>query len=545
MRKLFTLILLSAVCLLSHAALTDIESMPNVPYLKSTALQPGTTADITICIKSERSIGSIKGTFVFPAGITVNSVKGVGDENLNELTNVFLFGGCGGHSEIATVNVTVSPDMELGEYEMTIDDYQMVEEDNYNQDYKGSTTTKLIIQRAAVVEEQGEDCIFMVRPFTATSGDTTIPVQLKNNLDVANFKLVVEYPDGIAAKTGRGVSVIVNKDNLYSSEDVSTTALSISQAYDASTRIATYTVSNTATDTYMASDDFFAAFELPITVANDAAGVYNVKVTVSDITAYDTDVDPDCTSPISIPGGEYMFSVFVGQSTSDAILYGIYDDAAKAAAMAALKGGSADITQTNLDDSFAPNDVLVYGPTATTYRREVKAGWGTICLPFAVQADEDIIYYTLSSATNESITLTKVDGLAANEPGFFKANAGVRAMQADGYVWAKAAGEKDAIAGLTLTGCYAQTNLASGAGYYISGGKLYGDGANVKPFRAYLAGSVAGGAKALTIYASDETGLHDITSQFTQEEIYNLQGMKHQQMQHGINIIGGKKVLVK
>lgn len=536
---------MSAVCLLSHAALTDIESMDNVPYLKSTVLQPGTTADITICIKSERSIGSIKGTFVFPEGITVNSVKGVGDENLNELTNVFLFGGCGGHEEIATVNVTVSPDMKLGEYEMTIDDYQMVEEINYNQDYKGSTTTKLIIQRAAVVKEQGEDYFFKVSPFTAAAGNTNITVQLKNKLDVANFVLVVEYPNGIAARTGRGVSVNVKKDNLYSGVYGGVAALSINQSVSA--QVATYTVSNAETDTYMASDVFFDAFELPITVANDAAGVYNVKVTVSDITAYDTEVDPDCTSPISnIPGGEYMFSIFVGQSTSDVILYGIYDDAAKDAAMDALKGGSADVTQTNLDDNFTPSDVLIYGQSATHYNRSSSNQWGSICLPYAVESGDDVQYYTLSKADAESVTFSPVDALQADQPAFFRLSGSELATSGQGYCMPITPAEQSPVNDLTLTGTYTTQEITRGNGLYLSNNTLYSGNFILKPFRSYVATPSGNAAKSLRVFVEDdETGLQEITGKLSSEDIYNLQGMKLRKMQQGINIVNGRKVIVK
>lgn len=538
---------MSAVCLLSHAALTDIESMDNVPYLKSTVLQPGTTADITICIKSERSIGSIKGTFVFPEGITVNSVKGVGDENLNELTNVFLFGGCGGHEEIATVNVTVSPDMKLGEYEMTIDDYQMVEEINYNQDYKGSTTTKLIIQRAAVVKEQGEDYFFKVSPFTAAAGNTNITVQLKNKLDVANFKLIVEYPNGITpTKSGRSYAKpTIIADNLYSTTDSEVEALSVS-APSVSGNVATYKVNNDALDTYMATGEFLPALSLPITVANGAVGVKNVKIAISDIEAYDVDEDPDFENAISIPGGEYMFSIFVGQSTSDVILYGIYDDAAKAAAMEALKGGSADVTQTNLDDSFTPSDVLIYGQSATHYNRSSSNQWGSICLPYAVESGDDVQYYTLSKADTESVTFSPVDALQADQPAFFRLSGSELATSGQGYCMPTTPAEQSPVNDLTLTGTYTTQEITRGNGLYLSNNTLYSGNFILKPFRSYIATPSGNAAKSLRVFVEDdETGLQEITGKLSSEDIYNLQGMRLREMQQGINIVNGRKVIVK
>lgn len=547
MKKTFLLLVLSVMCIMVRAEYTDLDSREYMPYLKSTALQPGTTGNIDVCVKfGQNIIGTVLVTFDLPDGITINDITGeCGHVNYNPVNNKCLFGYCDGLEVIAHVNVTVDADMPLGDYEMTLRDYQIVEQVNYNQDYKGDATTKLTIQRAQAIEVQDENYPFKVTPFVVANGSNDITVQMKNQYDVASFKLTVQYPEGIAARTGRGVSPTVINDNLYSTTYGGVTPLSISQNYNQETRTATYTVSNSEIDTYLASDNFFDAFTLPISVdASTASAVSSIKVAVSDIVAYNTDVDVNCENPIYIHGGEYMFSVFVGNSTGDVILYGIYDDAAKTAAMSALKGGSVDITQTNLDESFAPNDVLVYDHTNTRYARNVKAGWGSICLPFAVDSNDDIVYYTMSAANNESITLQKVNGLDANEPGFFKANAGDRSMQSGGYNWARTAGEGSELNGLTLTGCYETTNLASGAGYYISGGKLYADGATIKPFRSYIAGSVANG-RTLSILVDDETGLHDITSQLSNEDIYNLMGVRQSAMQRGVNIVGGKKILVK
>ena len=97
--------------------------------------------------------------------------------------------------------------------------------------------------------------------------------------------------------------------------------------------------------------------------------------------------------------------------------------------------------------------------------------------------------------------------------------------------------------GLTMKGTYETFDLVNGAGYYISNNKLYSDGAKIRPFRAYIEGAAS--VKSLSIFLEDETGLVDITDKFSEEDIYNLQGMKLNKTQKGVNIVGGKKVLVK
>ena len=242
--------------------------------------------------------------------------------------------------------------------------------------------------------------------------------------------------------------------------------------------------------------------------------------------------------------GEYMASLFMDESKGDAILYGHYNDDAKAAAQAALKGGSADITEATVDGDLALNDVLVYGKTNTSYSRNVTAGnYGTICLPYTLASDANVQYYTLSNVQPDKVVFAPAANVAANEPALFKAKNATISSESTGYCLAKTAGTGAEFGGLQLTGTYAPLNLASEAGYYVSDNKLYKDGATVAPFRAYLAGTAH--VNGLRIFIDGETGLEEITDQLSNDDIYNLQGVKLQKTQKGVNIVGGKKIFVK
>lgn len=259
-------------------------------------------------------------------------------------------------------------------------------------------------------------------------------------------------------------------------------------------------------------------------------GVYTVKL--KDITLTDTDGDEYT--------GEYYFSVFVGQSAGDAILYGNYDATAKATATAALVGGTADITTTNLAD-FAPNDVLVLGKTNTTYNRTVT-GLGTVCLPIDLPVDGAATYYTLKEAGASGVVFTKAETtVPANTPVLVKGNI---AVSAEGYAWPESV-TPFTKGDWTIKGTYTKMEDVTGV-YYAAGDKLYKatTAITINPFRAYLESTSS--AKSLKVYLDDETtGLIDITDQLSDEDIYNIQGMKLQKAQRGINIINGKKVLVK
>ena len=111
--------------------------------------------------------------------------------------------------------------------------------------------------------------------------------------------------------------------------------------------------------------------------------------------------------------------------------------------------------------------------------------------------------------------------------------------------------------GLTLKGTFTSKTVYSG--YYLdaNSGKLHSiqawydeksDGLTIPAFRAWLDGNVSSEAKALNIIIDDEevTAI-DALNAFIQgkADIYGLDGQKRSDLQKGINIVNGKKILVK
>ena len=101
--------------------------------------------------------------------------------------------------------------------------------------------------------------------------------------------------------------------------------------------------------------------------------------------------------------------------------------------------------------------------------------------------------------------------------------------------------------GKEFTGVFATTNVT---GYILNadGTKFESTTADVKPFNAYFAAD--GSAKSLNIVINGEetNGIEAISnSQLINgnEPIYNLNGQRLEQKQRGVNIIGGRKVVVR
>ena len=102
-----------------------------------------------------------------------------------------------------------------------------------------------------------------------------------------------------------------------------------------------------------------------------------------------------------------------------------------------------------------------------------------------------------------------------------------------------------------LVGTTAPTNVAAEAVYGLSGNQFVKNNAagNIPAGKAFiLAASVPASVKNFTlVFEDDETGIIE-TRTATREEvesIFDLSGRRLSQPQRGINIINGKKVVVK
>lgn len=554
MKKFFTLTLMVFACLLTNAQTTDISSMTDIVYFKDAVIQKGGTADITLMVKSEKNIGSAQFKFSFPEGITINGVTTPGIYTERATVNDYsVLGGLEGHKEVATFHVTASKDMEPGSYEMKIIACQVANADNTTEELYGSNiVSALKVQRTDIVTPQGTDYTLMASPFAVASGATTmeIPVDFKTTGYVRNIEFTIDYPEGmLTTKNGKKYSLLVNTSRFDTGSGASLTVAAANGTNVSFTNGELDLVKPNTSGNLLT---------IPVTLTGVNDGVYTIKF--KDIKVYVTDADANDIKTVTIPN--YNFSVFVGNSTTDAnpILYGLYTKEVVSAlsgdanVKAMLKDvATIDATSAVVKDFDTAAAIgkmcatkLLYSKLAeSTYTNMYRTttGWSSICVPFKVTSNSSIQYYEVSNTVSDGIVLKEVASVAANTPAFCKATQAVTLTQ-PGYIIPGTPAEGASAAGLTTKGTYSKISLADGAGYYLSGGKLYNDGATVQAFRAYLEGSFAS-AKELRIYLEETTGIRDITDEFSKEEIFNLQGIKMNKTQKGVNIINGKKVLVK
>ena len=220
--------------------------------------------------------------------------------------------------------------------------------------------------------------------------------------------------------------------------------------------------------------------------------------------------------------------------------------------------GGALYTDTNIDKK----DFSLAEASQASVAINLDAGkYATRIFPFAPGAIDGIKFYSCENVEGERAQIDEVVTPEANKPYILKATKDVE-TELSGWGTAVA----DSYTQGWLTGVYTATTIAAsveptaendGAYRYV----LQTQGAvqafykvnaefTATAYRAYLTVPVekTGGVKALFLDFGDATGINTIANSqqpMANGPIYNLAGQKMSKLQKGVNIVNGKKVLVK
>ena len=178
----------------------------------------------------------------------------------------------------------------------------------------------------------------------------------------------------------------------------------------------------------------------------------------------------------------------------------------------------------------------------------------TVCLPFAPKTDDAAKYYTLSGVSGETLLFDEVTTPAANTPYLVAVTGSVNFLEdcADLNVASMeiATTTKD---GYTFSGTFTGLTNAQAAGKYIlqkgnTWGKVTAEKQNayIPPFRAYVE-APATAAPLLIGTIGNTTGIENIRTvdQDGTERWYDLSGRRIATPTKGVNILNGKKVVIK
>lgn len=210
-----------------------------------------------------------------------------------------------------------------------------------------------------------------------------------------------------------------------------------------------------------------------------------------------------------------------------------------------------------ITDGYKYDADVNFTATTATYSRKSSYEWGTLCLPFAAESNDAVQFYTLSSASDETLTFSPVTSVAAGQPIVYKV---LSAKNAEGKYELNITSTgtnvvshpivTTPINGWTMEGCFDTANCQSSDGksvLYIAQNKFWDADVEVSApaFRAWLttAGQVA--ASNFRIVEENVTG---VTISIADEAApipatYNLSGQRVGTPQMGVNIENGKKVI--
>jgi len=171
-----------------------------------------------------------------------------------------------------------------------------------------------------------------------------------------------------------------------------------------------------------------------------------------------------------------------------------------------------------------------------------SVGYATLWSPVALSIPNNVTAYTATD-NGQSLTLTPIDGIIPAETGVILKGA---QGSYDFTITTTEATASSVLTGQAATiekplGAYYLGNNASGVGFYPADDSSI---TTMAGFKAYLpAGSTS---KAFMGFQFDDTdAINSITNELNSNEIYNLAGQRLNKLQRGVNIVNGKKVLVK
>lgn len=220
---------------------------------------------------------------------------------------------------------------------------------------------------------------------------------------------------------------------------------------------------------------------------------------------------------------------------------------------------AASQTLTFKEDGTTQQYVAGTYPTVALNRSFSTENRSTLVLPFAMDEEETAAafdeVYELTSVVGESIKFSTATEIVAGKPYLIKAkNAtlSVKEKALDPSQNVTNTIVEDESSTVTFVGLFAPTSLTADDNenaFIVSSNKLYhvASDINMAAYRGYFTVDSKAGVKNFVLSFDDDATAIDAveTTQQANAEIYNLAGQRLSKVQKGVNIVNGRKVLVK
>ena len=179
--------------------------------------------------------------------------------------------------------------------------------------------------------------------------------------------------------------------------------------------------------------------------------------------------------------------------------------------------------------------------TAASYSRTMANQYGTICLPFAVESNDAVKFYTLGEISGDVLTINEAATLPAGTPGIVEKVSG-DAITCKGT--GALSNPVDVDGALKFYGSFEKKTIAAadyqGNIYAISNNKFVQaeNQINLPAFRAFFAAE-SGEAKLRIAPNEDVTAINSLASEAASRVVgvYGVDGAQRNSLQKGMNVV--------
>ena len=451
----------------------------------------------------------------------------------------------GNSGEIAKITIVADAAISEGTYTVQVTEIDLSATTGKDYDIEdGLVDTSFTLTVEAPQYDEGYSVEILPFAFLGTA-NVSQPIIMANKTAVTNLSFEVEVPSYFTDNNLSRATTVLDDWDFTTKAEISSNIIHVT--VDASTGCSIATGNeNTIVNFGIRSN------------SGATAGVY--PITIKNIQMTDVDGNTYMAAP-------YTTEIFVGESPKVTVTDGVaafhgnYGGATEFALLkAALPTGTTiDLTEVSAmaeDASTLQTDNVIVTADAVAYGRTLANEWGTLCLPFGVETDDNIQLYEMSGASSDALSFEKVASAAANTPLVFKA-AGegftVKTTNDGAFDVAFASTKPNvkitpSVENWVVNGSFVEetVNTSGMQAYALSGGKFIRATSkiNVKAFRAWFQNNGAPLGAAIRI----QEGTDGID--FVEQEdgsvklIYDMQGrlLKNGENQQ-MYIENGKKVI--
>jgi hypothetical protein len=583
MRKNFLMTMIClCLALFAKAEATDVSQIDNTIYAESMSCAAGTSFTMSVKMKNTVAMTGFQFDLELPTGVSVAtdvddfyivalSEERTTDARTNYFDNALQKDGSirimasstknytfsGNDGEVATIKVNVANMVADGKYPIILKN--IVLSDAGSNSYENERV-EVTLTVGDEIPTYDEGYSVSIAPFTATSGKAyTIALNFDaKDENITDIEFDMELPSIISrTKSGRVTKAFdsANEERMYVSGTEGDHTITINGNHVAIKAIATDEYK------YIAGTSGALVNMYYTSASTLSEGIYPVRfrnVTLTDGDGNILKVAPT-TSYIKVGNPTDASLDVEGYVSSD-----LNSALASETAITSLDMGKV----TSMDGSLTIIDGRSFvAPKKTvkvkkvSYSRNMSYKWGTICLPFDIKSNKNIQYYELSRVDNVAgvMSFTPVSLVTAGTPVVFKLLSGTTAnitannaeISAGNNAWnATVNGETWVMKG-TMTAKSVDPSTVDGDIYYIAEDKFwYGNMTfPVAAFRGWFEAPKSANAKN-GVFSIDidnmTTGIKYVeNNDGTLDVIFDISGRKIEMPKSGINIINGKKVIVK